>query len=164
MDGRIIEGDFAKRADSACFWEAWVGAVLSRHGLTTTHHPFVVDGKDHGETWDLTVCSNSFAHTQTMVEVKSINTRFSHAGDYPHKKLLVCSQNNWLRKWPGRCTTQRHFLFVSRITGSIVWLPPGSKVSLGNECYDKTRGEFYKVVKTDSSNLKDLNAFIEKVK
>lgn len=170
-----ISPSFRKRADEAAFFEAWVGCVLARAGLYTLHHPFVADGGDyHAHTWDLDVSayppltfdnvdvkrsSSSFR----QVEVKSLSLTFTGPIDYPYNRPLVCSQNSWLKKWPGKHTTQRDFLFVSKTTGAIVWLPVGSPVELGCEVTDSTRGETYKVAKTWDQYLRPLQDFIEDI-
>jgi hypothetical protein len=171
-----ISPSFRKRADGAALYEAWVGAVLARAGLYTLHHPFVADGGDyHGLTWDLDVSayppltsenvdvkrsSSSF----TPVEVKSLSVEFTGPNDYPYNRPLVCSQNSWLKKWPGKDKTQRDFLFVSKPTGAIVWLPVGSPVELGCDVTDGNRGETYKVAKTWRHYLRPLYDFVEEVR
>ncbi len=211
-----VSQSFRDRADRACFYEAWAGAVLSRAGLYTTHCPFLIDGKDHGQSFDLQVSSfNPQILTSTTlisdisdvilslraekesspgvdgsqawstkdqrptavgppktdlirercvtVEVKALSLSFSSPSDYQYESVIVCSQNSFLRKWPGRSDTGRDFLFVSMHTGSIVWLPKGSPVTLGNETLDSTRGELYKTVRTPKSHLCSLHMFTEYV-
>ena len=76
MAKKLNLAHFASRANEAAFWEAWVGAVLSRCGLYTVHHPFTL-AKHPGEvasyahTWDLDVSryepgSGSFIQTASM--------------------------------------------------------------------------------------------------
>lgn len=169
---RLNLDHFAGRADEAAFWEAWVGAVLARCGLYTLHHPFTVakhpgEVAQYGHTWDLDVSATGhfdYVGDYNSVEVKSVNLTFSGPQDYPYDQCLVCSQNSFLRKWPGKDTIQRDFLIVSRYTGSIVCIPVGTKVELGVEVYDMDRGEDYKGVRTPKENLRDLQTFIQAVK
>lgn len=172
-----VSQSFRDRADSAAFYEAWVGAVLSRAGLYTLHHPFQIDGKDHSQSWDLDV---SFSHPGTLhydsrdvrslrsssvpVEVKSLSLTFLNTDSYPFDHVLICSQSSWLRKWPGTGTVQRDFLLVSRPTGAIVWIPKGTPVTLGHPVHDKQRNETYKAVKTNKGYLRPLSDFVEAIK
>jgi len=170
--GRGVSKSFLDRADSAAFYEAWVGAVLSRAGLYTLHHPFVADGGDyHGQSWDLDVHPSTpygnydgLIDWKVSVECKSLSLTFYNVDTYPFDEVLVCSQNSWLKKWPGKDTTQRDFLFISRPTGSILYLPRSSPVSLGVEVFDRSRSEAYKAVSTKKENLQELSDFIERVK
>ncbi len=95
------------------------------------------------------------------LEVKSVNLTFSTVKDYPFNDVLVCSQASFQKKWPGANKTGRDFLIVSRLTGSIVWLPSGSSVELGREVFDKSRSELYKVVQAKKSDLRELCDFTE---
>lgn len=166
-----VSQSFRDRADSAAFYEAWVGSVLARAGLYTLHYPFEIDGKDHGLSFDMTVSNEAWddidGHTHLIpfdVEVKSLSVPFTDVSSYPFNEVLVCSQNNFLRKWPGTDVVGRHFLFVSKPTGSIIWLPKGSKVTLGHDQLDRTRNEVYKVVKCTKGQLCPLQDFVELVK
>ncbi len=164
-----VSDSFRGRADSAAYWEAWCGAVLSRANLHTHHYPFPggdfgSDG-EYGHTWDLNVSNTAYPWgNQHPVEVKSVNLTFTNASDYPCDSVIVCSQNSFLRKWPGSSSVGRDFLFVSRITGNIVWLPSASKISVGHETMDRSRGELYKTVHAKKSDLHDLSEFVEKVR
>ncbi len=156
-----VSDSFRGRADKAAYWEAWVGAVLSRAGLFTLHQPFELDGpaREHALSWDLDVAMPSRSDSMkvwTSVEVKGINTPFTRASDYPYDSVLVCSQNSFLRKWPKTRTTGRDFLYVSTISGNVVWLPAGSQVSVGHETFDTQRRELYKTVQAKRSDLKGL--------
>ncbi len=161
---------FAGRADRAAFWEAWVGAVLSRAGLYTLHHPFTLTSEtgksnaDYAHSFDLDVWVEPQNELSTEVEVKSLNLTFNNSLNYPYESLMVCSQSSWLKKWPGKDKVQRDFLFVSRATGAIVWLPVGSPVTMGHETVDSKRGETYKTVQAKSSDLKELCDFVEMVR
>ncbi len=163
---RAVSQSFIDRADGAAFYEAWVGAVLARAGLYTVHHPFLIDGKDHGHTWDLDVCAvdpcrSGGGLTITSVEIKSLSLSFERPASYPYENVLVCSQNSWLRKWAGKDTVQRDFLLVSKPTGAIIWVPTGSKVELGVEVTDRSRNETYKAVQVNKGSLRPLQDFIE---
>ena len=167
-----ISESFRLRADSACFWEAWVASVLARAGLCVIHEPFTIASdvgkkvEEYAQSFDLSV--GTFWHDDWCdmqpVEVKSINLGFHSAEKYPFKDVLVCSQKSFLNKFPGMDNTRRHFLFVSRETGSIVWLPYGTKVELGREVMDKSRNETYKVVYAPKSALRDLSDFVEVIR
>lgn len=169
--------DFKERADSAAFWEAWVGAVLARSGLYTVHHPFTVaenwkEAREHYLTWDLTVCNyepeayNSSASglDKRPVEIKSLNLEFYGPEDYPFDVVMVCSQKSWDRKWPGTDKTSRDFIFVSRATGALVWLPVGSPVMVNVPAVDRERGDIYSGVRTEKKYLRDLAAFVQTFK
>jgi len=168
MSASSVSGSFRNRADSAAFYEAWVGMVLSRAGLYTLHHPFTVaensaDIASYAHTWDLDVMADPELESSVPCEVKSVNLPFTGAADYPYTDVLVCSQKSWENKWPGEVKTQRDFLFVSRLTGAILWLPVGSEVSLGHKVHDSSRNETYLSVKTSASRLEDCIAFCEYV-
>ncbi|MDD5374460.1 hypothetical protein [Acidithiobacillus sp.] len=158
-----VSDSFRGRADAAAYWEAWTGAVLSRAGLYTEHYPFHISegpgGIDYSQTWDLNVSKRGGPYTE--VEVKSVNLTFTSVQDYPMRDVMVCSQNSFLRKWPGKAAIGRDFLFVSRITGNIVWLPKHSPISVGHETYDRERGETYKTVHARKADLRDLSDFLE---
>lgn len=167
---------FAARADSAAFWEAWVGAVLARAGLYTLHHPFTVgsevgrSNESYAQSHDLDVFQfypwaiDEGKPNPVQVEVKSSNALFTGAWDYPFPSVMVCSQSSFLKKWPGASKTGRDFLFVSRVTGNILWLPVHSPVTVGHETFDAKRGEAYKTVHAAKSDLRDLHAFTEYVR
>ncbi len=178
-----VSQSFRDRADSAAFYEAWVGAVLTRAGLYVTLHPFEIDGKDHGKSWDLDVFvepghlisdrrkikslskpRGSVRTEAVPVEVKSLSLKFHNVDDYPFGTVIVCSQNNFLRKWPGKQQTQRDFLLVSTRTGSIVWIPKHTAVTLGHDVLDGTRNELYKTVVVNKRQLCPFQDFIEYVK
>jgi hypothetical protein len=163
---RGVSESFKQRADSAAFYEAWVGAVLARKGLTTIHHPFEIDGKDHGQSWDLTLYRNvEPGHLKSVnVEVKSLSISFADVESYPFNDVLICSQNSWNRKWPGRDYTMRDFLLVSKPTGHIVWIPCMTAVTLGHEVLDSARNELYRAVKCAKSSLRSLAEFVEHVR
>ncbi len=167
-----VSESFARRADSACFYEAWVASVLARAGLWTIHHPFTLAKSSEsfaamGQSWDLDVSKNQPGPILSLpgvsVEVKSLSNSFHNPSDYPYQSVLVCSQKSFIKKWPGRDRIGRDFLFASRDTGAILWLPKGSPVTLGNEVYDKGRGELYLTVTSDKSLLLGLSHFIEMV-
>lgn len=172
-----LSGDFKDRADSAAFYEAWVGAVLSRAGLWTLHHPFTLaetseQVQEYAHTWDLDVgesvedfdaASPWSSKDPVQVEVKSVNLTFHNVDTYPFPRLLVCSQASWERKWTSD-KTMRDFLFVSRPTGCVLWLPAGTKVEMNKMVTDTHRDQTYKAVDTDSENLRPLSDFVEKVR
>lgn len=166
-----ISESFKERADSSAYWEAWVGARLSRANLFTVHHPFTLASETgnplsfYAHTWDLDVSADNVLFTP--VEVKSVNLRFANPNDYPHMGVLVCSEASFRNKaGPTRrhlTSTFRDFLMVSRITGDILWLPKGTPVGR-KEVTDKTRGETYWCITAHKSELRPLDAFVESVR
>ncbi len=164
----MVSESFRARADAAAFWEAWVGSVLSRMGLYTIHHPSDIDDtKDHSLTFDLEVDVQSpyTSNAGESLEVKGLNLDFGTTPQsYPFSTLLVCSQNNFQKKWPGSDSTGRDFLYASMFTGNILWLPKGTHVELGNYTLDKTRNELYKTAQAKRSDLRTLKEFVAHVK
>lgn len=159
-----ISESFKQRADSSAFFEAWVGAKLSRANLFTVHHPFTLASETgnpvsfYAHTWDLDVGVDNVSWLP--VEVKSVNLKFHEPNDYPHLGLLVCSDASWQKKWPGAETVQRDFLMVSRETGGIVWLPKGAPV-VRKEVKDPSRNETYPCVASHKSELLPFGRFVE---
>jgi hypothetical protein len=152
-----LSESFKKRADTACFFEAWVASILARNGLRTVHNPMVMDGKP-GEA-DLLIYASWCG--PVPVEVKSVNKTFNSAADYPADTIIVCSYNGWRRKnLDGRTYLSYDYLIVSRETGAIVWFGPHTPVNIG-EAWDPERGEMYKVVTAQKDNLMDLIDFVE---
>jgi hypothetical protein len=175
-DPKAFSKSFVSRADSAAFWEAWVGAMLSRHGLYTLHYPFTLieetglPKSHYAHAWDLSVTSSidellgSPGHKKPIeLEVKSVNLKFSFHGDYPHNGVLVCSKPSWDRKWPFEDHTCRDFLLVSRQTGAAVWIPIGCPTGIV-EVTDKSRGEKYRCVAVHKSCLRPFDDFVAMVK
>lgn len=164
-----ISESFKARADSAAFYEAWVGAILARQGLTTTHYPFTLADEtgrtlhSYAASHDLDVYDEEVLQT-AEVEVKSVNLPFTTPDDYPFSGVLVCSQKSFLSKWEGESHIGSHFLMVSRTTGAILWLPQGSKVELGVDVLDKSRNELYKAVRAEKEQLRSLEQFVAHVK
>ncbi len=162
-----ISESFKSRADTSAFWEAWVGAKLSRGNLYTVHHPFTLSSETgnplsfYAHTWDLDVSVDKV--NCLPVEVKSVNLKFTFPNDYPHLGILVCSDSSWQKKWPGTDVTQRDFLLVSRETGAIVWLPKGAPV-IRKMQKDPSRGEEYLCVATHKAELRSFNDFMQYVK
>lgn len=158
-----ISESFKQRADSSAFFEAWVGAKLSRGNLYTVHHPFTLAAETgnplsfYANTWDLDVSPDNAVFVP--VEVKSVNLKFVEPNDYPHLGLLVCSASSWDKKWTGTDVVQRDFLMVSRETGGIVWLPKGSP-TIRKVVKDPSRGEEYMCVASHKVELRSLNDFI----
>lgn len=161
----VVSESFKRRADSAAFWEAWVGAVLSRAGLYTLHHPFTIaknytEVREHGQTWDLEAWSEN--RNQLKIEVKSVNLTFLGPVSHPHDDVNLCSKKSFDRKgWVD--VLGRDFLIVSRATGSIVWVPEGSIVDF-SDTFDSDRKEKFAICTTRKVNVQDLHAFVEKVK
>lgn len=155
-----VSASFLRRANEAAFWEAWVGAVLARAGFYTTHPPFYADGRP-GDNGDLLVSQGNGTHT---VEVKSKKVHFMGPDTFPkYGDVLLCSQNSWLRKWPGMDKTPVVFLLVSSVTGGIVYIPRGTPVAMGKEVVDRSRGTLNKYVVCHRDNLRPLQDFVELV-
>ncbi len=190
----MMPSDFSGRLSQGAFWEAWVGAVLSRCGLTTVHHPAVIGGeRDHSLSHDLTIFNNlgTFASEScltrkrfregmkrggsaedaspsvpgtTELEVKSSSLTFTSPNDYPMPTALVCAQDSWMNKWPGKETVQRDFLLVSRVTGHLVWVPKGTLVQMNHPVHDRNRNYSYKCVVVDKEQLRPFKDFVKHVK
>lgn len=110
---KTVSESFRSRANSACFWEAWVGAVLCRAGLEVTHYPFTVHGEpgalpdvgDYATSFDLTCfLPGSDPWIFQNVEVKSLSVPFVSRDSYPDEQVFVSSYNNHLKKFG--CTDQ----------------------------------------------------------
>lgn len=155
-----VSESFRSRADMAAFWEAWVGAVMTRAGFQATMMPWDIDSKDHSESWDLELVIGC---AYWKVEVKSINLSFTGVKDYPKEPVLVCSQNNFLKK-SSDGTVPRPFFLVSRLTGNIVVVPEGAVVGMNHEVLDRTRNELYKCVTVRKDQLIDLQDWIDEAK
>lgn len=166
---KAVSPSFKKRANEAAFWEAWVGAVLARAGLYTMHYPFEADGGDHHAlTWDLDVSVDGLnppiaGGPWIPTECKSLSLTFTCPDDYPFDTVLICSANNWDKKWPGAKETMRDFLLISRETGGILWIPTGSPATV-TKVTDTTRNETYRAMRTTKSVLKPLIDFVDHVK
>lgn len=174
-----MPADFEGRLSQGALWEAWVGAVLSRCGLYTLHHPAVVGGeRDHSVSLDLEVfpfhplqkpnvkVKRSFSPSEDgfSSEVKSSQLSFTGPDDYPMPTVLVCAQDSWMNKWPGKETVQRDFLLVSRVTGHLVWVPVGTKVQMNHPVHDRNRNYSYKCVVVNREQLRPFQDFVAKVK
>jgi hypothetical protein len=162
-----ISESFKQRADSSAFFEAWVGAMLSRSNLYTLHHPFTLAAETgnplsfYAHTWDLDVGAVNGGYMYP-VEVKSVNLKFTEPNDYPHLGVLVCSEASFQKKWPGLEVTQRDFLMVSRASGGIIWLPKYSPTTVIKQ-KDRTRGERYACRATRKEYLKSLSDFVNRI-
>ncbi len=161
-----ISESFKQRADSSAFFEAWVGAMLSRSNMYSVHHPFTLATETgnpvsfYAHTWDLDVSADNKVFTQ--VEIKSVNLKFTEPNDYPHLGVLVCSDASFTKKWPGKTRTQRDFLMVSRETGGIIWLPKGTETGV-TVVTDKTRKETYQCRTTHKENLRSFANFVSHI-
>ncbi len=172
-----VSQSFKDRANDACFYEAYVSALLAREGLYVLQYPFKVDDNDktdHSLTWDLDVCFENpkydysdcgFPNNSELaqVEVKSLNTKFTCPGDYPYPDTFVCSQSNFNKKWPGRDYTMRDFLLVSRKTGSIVWIPTMTQVK-SKPVLDRSRGTTSQTMYCQKDSLRAFSEFVEMVR
>lgn len=167
---RSVSESFRNRADSAAFWEAWVGACLTRGGLYVVLQPWEIDGKDHSQNYDLRVFKDfpwsiDESDAGLDVEVKSLSLEFNNPDDYPYDEVLVCSKNSFDRK-AGRHNLYNlytDFFLVSVETGSILWLPEGTEIGT-KTVTDRERDETYQSVTCRKKDLRYLSDFIEKVK
>ncbi len=100
----------------------------------------------------------------TQVEVKSSKHTFTGPSDHPESTVMVCAQDSWLNKWPGKETIQRDFLLVSRDTGHIVWVPTGTKVQMNHPVHDRNRNYSYKCVVVNRDQLRSFQEFVAHVK
>jgi hypothetical protein len=164
----IPSKSFSDRANEAAFWEAWVGSVLTRNGLTVTLHPFTVaateeEVRSHHHTFDLTVYGKTSVHE---VEVKSLSRRFDSDPESwgESKYATLCSQSSYVRKWGMQLLLRRHFLFVSRPTGDILWVPRGVQVTLGATITDASRNETYNIAQVFTRDLRKLSDFVERAR
>lgn len=160
---------FRDRADAAAYWEAWTAAVLTRCGLYVLLNPWAINHDDHSKSFDLSV---STIHPQDFsdamgsipLEVKSVNASFKEPSTYPYDPVLVCSQNNFMKKWPGEDTTGRDFMIVSRKTGHMAWIPAGTKVTFGVEVFDRERGRMNKSVAVPKTALLTVGDYVKTFK
>ena len=171
----LISESFKRRADSAAFFEAYVAAKLSRAGLWVLHHPFTLaseTGRDrlsYAQSVDLEVTGtqqdmSDYPESRIDVEVKSSGVTFEDTPyTYPKLNILVCSKLSWDRKWGSSPFLERDFLFVSRKTGAILWLPRGAHC-VEALVTDRTRNESYVAMEATKHSLRPLSEFVEEVK
>ena len=170
----LISESFKRRADSAAFFEAYVAAKLSRAGLWVLHHPFTLaseTGRDrlsYAQSVDLTVSAKERGIQPCGdfldVEAKSSGVSFEDNPDsYPKPSILVCSSVSWVRKWGYTEFTERDFLFVSRKTGGILWLPKAVRCK-ERLVTDRTRNEHYVAMEAPVTQLLHLEQFVRMVK
>ncbi len=154
---------FKDRMPSASLFESYVASTLASKGLTVLHHPTNLTNGDYSQSADLSILERGDLRDPSWnhIEVKSINRSFTGVNDYPFNEVMVCSQSSFLKKFPGLDKTGRDFLFASRVTGAILWLPAWSRVTMGHEVFDRSRNELYKVVKAQKSDLRELSDFVE---
>lgn len=161
---------FVGRANESCFWESYCCTILSRAGLYVLHHPMLIggDGNGKGEATnapDIEV--GTFPYTQEPdmfpVEIKSRAQYFDVPSDLKEPHVFVSSMKSWMRKYPGKDKTQRDFLMVSKETGTVLWLPIGTRVSV-TEMYDPSRNETYKGMVAEKGCLQDLDSFVSSIK
>lgn len=169
---RSVSESFRNRADSAAFWEAWVGACLTRGGLYCVLQPWEIDGKDHSQNYDLVVYRDEFRIIKPEepsglfnVEVKSLSLEFNSPEDYPYDEVLVCSKSSFDRKAGvhNLYNLYTDFFLVSVETGSILWLPEGTEIGT-KVVTDRERDETYQSVTCRKKDLRYLSDFIEMVK
>lgn len=178
---RAVSQSFRDRADGAAFFEAWVGMTLTRAGLWVILHPWTMDGDDYGQSWDLDVMvapTSSFKNERgaevstfaplnhNMFDVKSLSVSYGGVSDYPFNDVLVCSQSSYNRKF-GHLKSSGlggNFLLVSKVTGSIVWVPKGSPITMNNTVHDRGRNEVYQAVRTSKQYLRPLQDMVELLK
>lgn len=167
-----VSQSFRDRAPKAAFAEAWVGACLTRAGFYVVLHPWVIDGKDHSQSFDLTVLNEAPVNAyypgctpepkEVEVEVKGLSLTFHNLDSYPFNDVLVCSFNNFRKKYPGKDKTGRDFFLLSMPTGAIVWVPKGTPIFI-KEVLDSTRNELYKAVACNREDLRSFQDFAEAV-
>lgn len=185
---RDMPKSFADRLAVGAFWEGYVASCLALNGLHTLHNPAVVGGeRDHSISHDLDVFANNpfepgtftdesclrerrggdkegVTKAQTQLEVKSSKLTFTGPLNYPNITATVCAQESWMNKWPGKETVQRDFILVSRVTGSMVWVPVGAKVQMNHMVHDMVRNYTYKCVIVGREQLRTFQEYVAKVK
>jgi hypothetical protein len=160
---------FKSRQDESAFWEAWVGACLTRQGLFASLNPTATGLEYYNprsadiDTW----CRDNGLAVQ--VEVKSVKRFFTCPADYQdryenHGKVFLGNMGTWNARHPSRITTLFDYLIVSKLTGCLVWLPADSKVELGVDEYDFSRNEVFKAVYGSKHDLKSFEEFVDNVK
>lgn len=167
-NGRTFSSDFLRRFDEGAFWESYVATILSRNGLYVLHEPtHLGETQDKLKSFscDLQVGMDPMLEVTVPVEVKSKQTHFNgDPNQYPYARMNVCSQNWFLKNWPGYDCTGRDFLFVSSKTSEILWLPVGTKVELGHETMDDYYGYKETWATAYAGELKSLSDFVDMVK
>ena len=92
-----------------------------------------------------------------------MNVSFMGPKSHPHAYINVCSKRSFDRKWPGSDVVGSDFIIVSRLTGSAIWVPSGTK-SFVSDAHDVERKESFSIVTVERGSVGDLYSFIEKVK
>lgn len=153
---------FLSRLDESTFWEAYVGATLSRMGLYVTHQPMDLkqdrkDFEDCATSFDLEVSMDGLFGKR--IEVKSMR-RFE-----PEKGtdlVFVCSLSNFRKKFVTG-VLNRDFLMVDKSDGSIHWLPIHGPIQF-SERYDSSRDELFRTVVAHKGCFRSLDAFLNGIK
>lgn len=159
-----VHKSFLGRADSAAFFEAWVGASLARLGLFTLHRPFTLaeetgfDVSDYANSWDLDV--GPHPASLVPVDVKSVNLTFTGPYDYPFPTILLCSRKAFERRRPGKLVLGHDFITVSRNTGKMVWVPSGTPITF-KTITDSTRGETFESTCADRQHIRSIFNFVK---
>lgn len=160
---------FRNRFNESIFWETWVATLLNRCGLWVLHPANVLSANkdDNWQTWDLEVSPDGMYGLR--VEIKSIFDYFINPETYAQEDVFVCSYSSFTRKWPGVLAKdgtgllKRNFLFVSKKTGVVLWLPRDTQVYTKIR-HDAGRNETFPAVFAKPSSLRDMKGFVEYVK
>lgn len=154
---------FMERQSGSAFWEAYVASRIALEGFAVTINP-----SNQGEHVDPSRFDSHdldiHVHPDATlpVEVKSRNIKF-----YDHldaEKTWVCSQFFFLNNWPGKDALGRDFLIVSKQTSCILWVPAGTKVELGRERVDRSRGSVFKVAEVKTADILPFAEFVRFLK
>ncbi len=117
------------------------------------------------EGWSAEAASQRVSPNEPIqLEVKSSKHSFTGPDDHPESTVMVCAQDSWLNKWPGKETVQRNFILVSRVTGRMAWIPTGTKVQMNHPVHDRNRNYSYKCVVVGKEQLRTFKGFVNYVK
>lgn len=155
-----LSQSFKDRADEACFWEAWVAAMIARNGYPVTHMDFSVGDEADPEkaiSFDLVIGG---LPDKLPVDVKSRGVRFTQPESFPFESVNVCSANFARRNFKTEKELGRHFLIVSSFTGHILWLPKGTPLQ-SRMVIDGTRSEAFLCMAADRDCLQTFGEFID---
>jgi len=161
--GAVNLKDFQDRLSLAHYGEAYVAGRISAEGfdvLLPGLHVAQTEAEALDPKWkntvDLVVAvgGDMFHEAHANVEVKSQSERFT---DDPasRRSRLVCSAGSFKR--------DAHYIFLSKPTACLLWLPKNSEVER-KEHTDTLRGETYKVMTHMPGALRSFADFVAHLK
>lgn len=142
---------FSDRLDGAALNEALVASRLARAGYYVVQSPIYERADFDLLTPDLTVyrIDPILMGKHVYVEVKSMKY-------LPEDTAIVCSEASFKRKYGVYKTTmQVPYVFVTPEKRMYCVLP-GSRVYRNKRIWDSARKSYHRVVKTDASNVVDI--------